>query len=138
MATLRTRSGDPVRVKTALELGVLIRSAREARGWTQAELADRANVSRQWLVAVEKGRHSRAEIGLLLRTIATVGVELSARLPKAAEQAPRLPAGAVRATPAPRVKTAARTVRAKKSVAKSLPASARVNLDDVLDRARRG
>ena|SRR5579875_581053 len=116
MATSRTaRPEPPVRVKSALDLGVLIRAARETRGWTQAELADRANVGRQWLVTVEKGRHSRAEIGMLLRVIAAVGIELSAQSPGT-----RIPD------------------RTRKPAIAALPASARVNLDDVLDRAQHG
>ena len=44
-----------------------IRSLREARGWSQAELAERAHVTRQLVGAVESGRHSpnvAAAIGL--------------------------------------------------------------------------
>lgn len=138
MTTLPTRAEGSVRVKTPLELGVLIRSAREAQGWTQADLADHANVSRQWLVSVEKGRHSRAEIGMLLRTIGAVGIELSARIPDTAESAPALAARTVKAAAAARVKAPARTAPSIKAAPKALPASARVNLDDVLDRALHG
>lgn len=35
----------------------LIRSERERRGWTQAVLAGRLDVSRQTIVAVETGRY---------------------------------------------------------------------------------
>jgi putative transcriptional regulator len=35
----------------------LIRSEREARGWTQAVLAERLNVSRQTVVALETGKY---------------------------------------------------------------------------------
>jgi len=36
-----------------------IRAARQARGWTQTELADRARVSPRTIHAVEKGQHCR-------------------------------------------------------------------------------
>ena len=36
-----------------------IRAARQARGWTQAELADRARVSPRTIHAVEKGQDCR-------------------------------------------------------------------------------
>jgi len=35
----------------------LIRSEREARGWTQAALAERLEVSRQTVVALETGKY---------------------------------------------------------------------------------
>lgn len=35
----------------------LIRSEREARGWTQAVLAERLDVSRQTIVALETGKY---------------------------------------------------------------------------------
>lgn len=44
-----------------------IRAAREQRGWSQAELAERAGVTRQLVSAVEAGRHApnvRAALGL--------------------------------------------------------------------------
>ncbi len=36
-----------------------IRAARQARGWTQNELADRAGVSARTIYAVERGRSCR-------------------------------------------------------------------------------
>lgn len=36
-----------------------IRAARQARGWTQTELADRAGVSPRTIYAVERGRSCR-------------------------------------------------------------------------------
>src|SRR5665648_829936 len=44
-----------------LELGAAIRDARKRRGWTQAELADKAGVSRQLLTEVERGKRPGAE-----------------------------------------------------------------------------
>lgn len=37
--------------------GNYIRSLREAKDWTQAELAVRLNVSRQTVIAIERGRY---------------------------------------------------------------------------------
>lgn len=55
------------------KLGATVREARLARGWSQSELATRAEVSRSWLARVESG-HRRAELEPLLRLIATVGL----------------------------------------------------------------
>jgi transcriptional regulator with XRE-family HTH domain len=44
---------------------------------TQAELARRAGVSREWLVRLERG-HPRLEMQLVLDTLAAVGLTLTA------------------------------------------------------------
>ena len=62
-------------VRSVRTLGVLLRDQRRRRGLTQAELATRAEVSRQWLSGLERGRE-RAELGRVLRTLACAGVIL--------------------------------------------------------------
>ena len=62
-------------VRSARTLGTLLREQRRRRGLTQAQLARRAGVSRQWLNGVEKGREG-AELGLVLRTLASAGIVL--------------------------------------------------------------
>lgn len=46
--------------KTAVvqEFGVRLRGLREAKGWTLAELADRADVGSATVFRVEKGQHA--------------------------------------------------------------------------------
>ncbi len=46
---------------------------------SQQALARQANVGRQWLVEVEQGRHSGAEIGMILAVLAALGVEMQPR-----------------------------------------------------------
>lgn len=36
----------------------VVRALREARGWTQSELAERLDVSRQTVHSIEKGKYS--------------------------------------------------------------------------------
>jgi len=60
--------------------GLVIRERRKELGLDQAALAERVGVSRQWVVEVEKGK-PRAEVGLLLRTMRALGLELDARVP---------------------------------------------------------
>ena len=57
-----------MRIRTPRDIGLTIRDGRLARGLDQTELARRIGVSRQWLVAIEKGK-PRAEIGLVLRAL---------------------------------------------------------------------
>ncbi len=67
------------RFRSTLEVGVLIRDARQSRQLTQAQLAANARVGRQWLVAVEAGTHERAEIGKVLSVLSALDIELFAR-----------------------------------------------------------
>jgi y4mF family transcriptional regulator len=64
-------NGDrsPMRpIRTSRELGLAVRRARSDRGWTQAELADRARVGRQWLSELEGGKRT-AEVGRVLAVL---------------------------------------------------------------------
>ena len=64
---------DIVIVRTARDLGAAVRDARLRKGWTQAELANRIGVSRQWVISLEHGKAS-AELGTALRAVATLGM----------------------------------------------------------------
>ena len=64
---------DIMIVRTARDLGAAVRDARLQRGWTQAELADRIHVSRQWVISLERGKAS-AELGAALRAVAALGL----------------------------------------------------------------
>jgi len=65
----------PMLVRTPGDLGKLIRVRRRALGLGQQELADRVGVSRLWIVEFERGK-PRAEVGLVLRTLNALGLEL--------------------------------------------------------------
>lgn len=62
-------------VRSVEELGAAIRQRRRELDWDQQYLAERAHVSRQWIVEVETGK-PRAEIGLLLRTLQALDLKL--------------------------------------------------------------
>ena len=64
-----------MRIRTPTDLGALIRDRRIKLALDQQSLAQKVGVSRQWIVEVEKGK-PRAEIGLLLRTIDALGIQL--------------------------------------------------------------
>jgi HTH-type transcriptional regulator/antitoxin HipB len=63
-------------IRTPTDLGAVIRDRRRRRGLNQEALAQKLGVSRQWVVEVEKGK-PRAEVGLVLRALAALGVALS-------------------------------------------------------------
>ncbi|MGH7812402.1 MAG: helix-turn-helix domain-containing protein [Candidatus Binataceae bacterium] len=64
-------------VRTPSDLGAIIRERRRKLGLDQLSLAGKAGTSRKWLVEVEQGK-LRAEVGLILRTLKTLGIELDA------------------------------------------------------------
>lgn len=63
-------------IRTAEDFGLVIRERRRKLGLDQLSLAKRVGVSRQWIIAIEKGKQ-RAEIGLLLRTLRALDLVLT-------------------------------------------------------------
>jgi HTH-type transcriptional regulator/antitoxin HipB len=70
-----------MRIRTPIDVGAVIRDRRRKLQLDQKSLADKVGVSRQWIVEVEKGKH-RAEIGLVLRTIEALGINLAVDEPR--------------------------------------------------------
>jgi HTH-type transcriptional regulator/antitoxin HipB len=58
------------------ELGQLIKESRRTQGMTQAELADAAQVSRSFVINVERGNAPRAEVGRVFRVLRALGIQL--------------------------------------------------------------
>jgi HTH-type transcriptional regulator / antitoxin HipB len=63
-------------LRTPADIGALIWARRRELGYTQAELADMAGVSRLWINQLERGKPG-AGLGLVLRTLGALGIELS-------------------------------------------------------------
>ena len=63
-------------IRTPLDLGLVIRQQRRQLGLNQTDLASRVGVGRQWIVAIEHGK-ARAELGLVLRTLAALDLTLA-------------------------------------------------------------
>jgi HTH-type transcriptional regulator / antitoxin HipB len=64
-------------IRTPVDLGAAIRDRRRQLSLGQATLAKNIGVSRQWVIAIERGR-SRAELGLVLRALDALGMRLNA------------------------------------------------------------
>ena len=60
----------------SMALGGFVCNLRRGLKIRQADLALRAGVSRQWIVALEQGKPT-LEVGLVLRTLETLGLEVS-------------------------------------------------------------
>lgn len=60
------------RIVTPADLGAAVREARTAAHLTQAELATRAGVSREWLIGLERGSRPRAELTKILGVLSAL------------------------------------------------------------------
>ena len=65
-----------MQIRTPLDFGLIIRDRRRELKLSQTELARKAGVGRQWVVAIERGK-PRAELGLVLRTSSALGLRLT-------------------------------------------------------------
>jgi HTH-type transcriptional regulator / antitoxin HipB len=63
-------------LRTPADIGALVRARRQELGLDQAELAELAGVSRLWINQLEGGKPG-AGLGLVLRTLAALSIELS-------------------------------------------------------------
>lgn len=68
--------------RTPADLGAVIRDRRKHLKRNQASLANEIGVSRQWLIELEHG-HPRAELGLVLRVLDALGINLDAIIAQA-------------------------------------------------------
>ena len=85
-------AGRPIHVRRADDIAGLIKARREALGLSQQALADRLTVSRKWVNEIERG-NSNAKLGLVLRALNELGVDLYGQTAAAAEvrAAPAVP-----------------------------------------------
>lgn len=67
-------------IRTARDIGILIREARKRRGLSQAALAKLINTTQTWVSWIENGKPT-AEIGSVLLALTTLGVEMNYDLP---------------------------------------------------------
>jgi len=115
------KEASPMRVKTIRDLGSFVRSERRAQGMTQADLAARLGVSRDWVVRLEQG-HPRLEAQRVLDALVMLGATLDlapgrptrARVP-AAKKAPSKKAAPAKAVS----KTTTREASAGRKIAKT-------------------
>jgi HTH-type transcriptional regulator / antitoxin HipB len=65
----------PIHLRRIDDVAALIKTRREALGWSQQALADRLTVSRKWVNEIERG-NSNAKLGLVLRALNELGIDL--------------------------------------------------------------
>lgn len=75
MMTTYSGIGDAWPVRSTRGLGAAVRARRRELGLSQATLAGRAGVSRQWISYVEAGKPT-VELGRVLQVLEALGVEV--------------------------------------------------------------
>ena len=63
-------------LRTTQDVAIAVRTARKQQGLTQAQLAQRAGVGRDWLIRLEKG-NPRLELSKVFDTFAALGLALT-------------------------------------------------------------
>lgn len=71
--------GDLLNARSLPRLGRAVRRLRLGRGLSQSELADRAGVSRQWVIGLEQGQTEGLEVGRLMRVLDELDASLTIR-----------------------------------------------------------
>ena len=66
-------------VRTASQLGTVIRERRRAVGLTAARTAELARVSRRLLLELERGKRPNVALAAVLRIVAVLRLEVDAR-----------------------------------------------------------
>ena len=66
-----------MRLKNTRDLGLLLQGRRKTIGWSQAGLAERLGITRQWVIALEKGSPGVA-VGTVLKAFTALGLTFEA------------------------------------------------------------
>lgn len=67
-----------MRIRTIWELGLRVRDRRLELDWSQAQLADRVGVTRQWIMNLEQG-NAGASLGQVLQVLEVMRLDLHIR-----------------------------------------------------------
>ena len=65
-----------MQIKSVIDLGRMIRLARQQKGWSQSILAEELGTSQRWVSEIENGK-SRAEVGKALKCLRVLEVGLN-------------------------------------------------------------
>lgn len=74
--------GPKKRTKTNTQIGVSVRVLRSDKGYTQETLAERADLSKNYVGSIERGEKEMS-VGVVIRVAAALGLRASELLAKA-------------------------------------------------------
>ncbi len=69
-------------LRSPADFGLMVRDQRRKAGLSQQQLADLVGVSRRWVVQMEQGKPG-AELGLVLKTLSALSLQVRVDLPGA-------------------------------------------------------
>lgn len=72
-------TGKVLNARSLTRLGTAVRRLRLDRGLSQADLAEATDVSRQWIINLERGRTEGLEVGRLMRVLDELDASLAIR-----------------------------------------------------------
>lgn len=75
-----------MKMRSITEVGGLLQQQRTDLGLTQAQVANRANVSRDWIVSIENGRRITVDFERLLRTLEALSLSIEIGVASVGEQ----------------------------------------------------
>lgn len=79
MVTYMPSDAPLLNARSLPRLGIAVTGLRKQRGLSQAQLAEQAGVSRQWLNGLEKGGTAGLEVGKLLLLLEALDASLMIR-----------------------------------------------------------
>ena len=79
---IKSRPETPVRLRNTHDTGLLLKARRKTLGWSQAQLAQQLGITRQLVIALEKGTPGVA-VGTVLKAFTALGLMLDANPRKA-------------------------------------------------------
>lgn len=62
-------------VRSAIDIGILIKDQRKTQGLTQKQLAKKVGVAELWISNFENGKET-AQVGLVMKTLAALGLTI--------------------------------------------------------------
>lgn len=79
-----------MRLRNTRDIGFLLQSRRKTLGWSQVHLASQLGITRQWVIALEKGTPGVA-VGTVVKAFTALGLMLDANPRKAGGDAKGMP-----------------------------------------------
>lgn len=68
-----------MQIKSAIDMGRIIRLSRQQKDWSQSKLAKELGTSQRWVSEIENGKN-RAELGRVLKCLRILDIKIDAKI----------------------------------------------------------